>query len=121
MQSELLDLILWRKLASIWEQPIDLSGIWTTRPKDNSPQTISPQIYQPYNVLAVCFLPGFSTNDSILYVLVVYVLQTFLRCVEIIVFIFEVKAKERLVESVKMQSEICERRWNVLLEQNDHM
>ena len=96
-------------------------GIWTTRPKDNSPQTISPQIYQPYNVLAVCFLPGFSTNDSILYVLVVYFLQTFLRCVEIIVFILEVKAKERLVESVKMQSEICERRWIVLLEQNDHM
>ena len=40
-----------------------------------------------------------------LYVLVVYFLQTFLRCVEIIVFNIEVKAKERLVGSVKMQSE----------------
>ena len=37
------------------------------------------------------------------------------------VFNFEVKAKERLVGSAEMQSEICERRWSVLLEQNDHM
>ena len=59
-----------------------------------------------YNVLAVCFLLGFSTNDSIIYVLVVYFLQTFLRCVEIKVFNFEVKAKERLVGSVEVQSEI---------------
>ena len=72
-------------------------------------------------LFALCFLPGFSTNDSILYVLVVYFLQTFLRCVEIKVFNLEVKAKERLGGSVEMQSEICERRWSVLLEQNDHM
>ena len=63
---------------------------------------------------------GISTNDSIRYVPDVYFLQTFLRCVEIKVFNFEVKAKERLVGSVEMQLEICQGRWSVLLEQNDH-
>jgi len=85
------------------------------------PGRLSPESTNYYNVLAVCFLPGFSTNDSILYVLVVNFLQTFLRCVEIKVFNFEVKAKERLVGSVEMQSEICQRRWSMLLEQNNHM
>ena len=97
---------------------VPTNRIWTTRPKDNSSRTISPRIY---NVLAVCFLSGFSTNDSILYVLVVYFLQTFLSCIEIKVFHFEVKVKERLVGSVEMQSDICERRWSMLLEQNNRM
>ena len=38
-------------------------------------------------------------------VLVFYFLQTLIRCVEIKVFNFEVKAKERLVGSVEIQSE----------------
>ena len=89
-------------------------------PKTIRPGRLAPESTNLTMFLLFVFYRGFLRTIQY-YVLVVYFLQRFLRCVEIKVFNFEVKAKERLVGSVEMQSEICERRWSVLLEQNDHM
>ena len=64
-----------------------LCGIWTTRPKDNWPPVSGQLNPQPTNLPVYVLVVYLSTNVSlhcrINYVLVVYVLQTFLYRVEL--------------------------------------
>ena len=90
-----------------------------------APETIRPGRLAPESTnitmfLLFVFYRGFLRTIQY-YMFLLFTSYKLLRCVEIKVFHFEVKAKERLVGSVEMQSEICERRWSMLLEQNNHM
>ena len=94
------------QIAELWF-PYDHRGIWTIRPGRLAPESTNLIMFLLF-VFYQVFYKRFNTICSCCLLLTN-------------VFNFEVKAKERLVDSVNMQSEICERRWNVLLEQNDHM